>query len=56
MAVCPAGSDVIGEYIEYKKQFKSKIVDPLKNKTETVYVVPGSDAESHVKKDSLIKQ
>ncbi len=48
MAVCPAGTDVLGDYLEDKKQFKESVVDPLKNKTETIYVVPGSDAQAHV--------
>jgi len=48
MAVCPAGSDVIGAYQADKKQFLKEVVDPLQRKAETVYVTPGSDAEDYV--------
>lgn len=48
MAVCPAGSDVIGAYEADKKQYLKEIVDPLQKKPETVYVTPGSDAEAYV--------
>lgn len=50
MAVCPAGEDVISLYEENKKQFLENYVDPLRNKKETVYVVPNSDAERYVAK------
>jgi len=48
MAVCPAGDEVIGQYLADKKNFIEEVVKPLQQKTETVYVLPGSDAESHV--------
>jgi Fe-S-cluster-containing hydrogenase component 2 len=48
MAVCPAGDEVISEYLDDKKNFIKTVVKPLQQKTETVYVLPGSDAESHV--------
>ncbi|KAB1071721.1 SCP2 sterol-binding domain-containing protein [Methylobacterium planeticum] len=48
IAVCPAGEDVIGPYRADKAQHLRAIVDPLKNKTEPVYVVRGSDAADHV--------
>jgi putative sterol carrier protein len=50
MAVCPAGEDVIGPYLDDKKRHLTEVVKPLQEKAETVYVVPGSDAEAHVKK------
>ena len=50
MAVCPAGEDVIGPFLENRKGFLETVVEPLQKKLETVYVVPGSDAESHVAK------
>jgi ferredoxin/putative sterol carrier protein len=50
MAVCPAGDEVIPQYLEDKKRFVEDVVRPLQQKTETVYVLPGSDAESHVQK------
>jgi ferredoxin/putative sterol carrier protein len=48
MAVCPAGDEVIPQYLADKKKFVEDVVKPLQQRTETVYVLPGSDAESHV--------
>lgn len=50
LAVCPAGDEVIPQYLEDKKAFIAEVVQPLQQKTETVYVLPGSDAESHVQR------
>ncbi len=50
VAVCPAGEDVIGPFLDDRKTFLETIVDPLKVKQEPVYVIPGSDAEQHVAK------
>lgn len=49
MAVCPAGEDLINVYRADKRQHLAEIVRPLQEKQEPVYVVPGSDAEAHVK-------
>ena len=40
MAVCPAGEDVIGPFLEDRKGFLKAVVDPLQQKEETLYVVP----------------
>ncbi len=48
VAVCPAGDDVIGPFLDDRKGFLERVVDPLKDRAEPVYVVPGSDAEGHV--------
>jgi ferredoxin len=48
MAVCPAGEDVIRPFLEDRKGYLKEVVKPLQDKEETVYVVPGSDAEAHV--------
>jgi NAD-dependent dihydropyrimidine dehydrogenase PreA subunit len=50
MSVCPAGEDVIGPWLADRKQHLADVVRPLQHKAETVYVVPGSDAEAHVPK------
>ena len=50
MAVCPAGEDVIGPFLDDRKGFLQDVVNPLQEKEEPVYVVPGSDAEAHVTK------
>jgi ferredoxin-NADP reductase/Fe-S-cluster-containing hydrogenase component 2 len=46
MAVCPAGEDVIGPYLEDKQRHLQEVVKPLQDRAEPVYVVPGSDAEA----------
>jgi ferredoxin len=48
LAVCPAGEEVIAPYQANKGQFLKEMVRPLQEKEETVYVVPGSDAEEYV--------
>src|ERR1051326_4803679 len=48
LSVCPAGEEVIGPYLTDKAAHLREIVRPLQEKEETVYVVPGSDAEEHV--------
>jgi alkyl sulfatase BDS1-like metallo-beta-lactamase superfamily hydrolase len=48
LAVCPAGEDVIAPYLTNKAGHLQEVVRPLQEKAETVYVVPGSDAEEHV--------
>ena len=48
IAACPAGDDVIPQYLANKQKFLENVVMPLQQKEETVYVLPGSDAESHV--------
>jgi len=50
LAVCPAGEDVIGPYVNDKSNHLQTVVRPLQEKEEMVYVVAGSDAESHVAK------
>jgi len=50
MAVCPAGEDVIGPYLADRKRHLLEVVKPLQEKPETVYVVAGSDAETHARK------
>lgn len=50
MAVCPAGEEVIAPYRLSKKDFIAEIVRPLQAKQETLYVIPGSDAEVHAGK------
>src|SRR5579884_464360 len=48
VAVCPAGEDVIGPFLEDRKTYLNDIVRPLQDKKEVVYVVPRSDAEAYV--------
>jgi len=44
----PGWEDVIGPYLTDKAGHLREVVRPLQEKEETVYVVPGSDAEDHV--------
>src|SRR5215210_5699045 len=48
LSVCPAGEEVIGPFLTNKAEFVRNTVRPLQEKVETIYVVPGSDAEDHV--------
>jgi Fe-S-cluster-containing hydrogenase component 2 len=50
MAVCPAGEEVIGRYLDDRRQHLEQVVRPLQVKAEAVYVVRGSDAEEHVQR------
>jgi ferredoxin len=50
LAVCPAGEDVIGQFLASKKNFTDEVMRPLVAKPEPIYVVRGSDAEAHVQK------
>ena len=50
MAVCPAGEDVIGPFLDDRKTYLKDVVRPLQDKKETVYVVPNSDAEADVER------
>lgn len=50
LSVCPAGEDVIAPYLENRREHLETIVRPLQQKVESIYVVPGSDAEDHVRK------
>jgi ferredoxin len=50
LSVCPAGEEVIAPFLNDRKEFLENIVKPLQEKVETVYVVPGSDAEDFVQR------
>ena len=48
MAVCPAGQEVIAPFLLDRKKYTAEVLRPLQRKVETIYVLPGSDAEQHV--------
>ncbi|XGV96206.1 MAG: SCP2 sterol-binding domain-containing protein [Leptolyngbya sp. BL-A-14] len=50
VASCPAGEDVMAPFLHDRKAFIQEVVKPLQDKVETVYVIPGSDAEAHTAK------
>jgi ferredoxin len=50
VAVCPAGEDVIGEYLADRKAWSRFMVEALKKRGGLIFVVPGSDAEAHALK------
>ena len=50
MAVCPAGEEVIGPFLENRSRYLAEVVKPFQDKEETIYVVSGSDAESYLAK------
>jgi len=48
MAVCPAGTQNIGQYLSDKKAYIKNRVKILQEKQETIYVLKGSDSMDHV--------
>jgi len=50
LSVCPAGEEVIAPYLNNRKEFLNDVLKPLQDKVETIYVVPGSDAEDYVQR------
>ncbi|WP_435156134.1 4Fe-4S binding protein [Amycolatopsis sacchari] len=50
MAVCPAGEDVLGPYLQDRREFLDTVLRPLQDKPETIYVNPGSPAKEHVER------
>ena len=56
LSVCPAGSDVLGPYMEDKVEYRKRILDPLLAKPETVYVLKNSDAEESIPKRLKTKE
>jgi len=50
VAVCPAGTEVIPPYQQDKADHLRRVVKPLQDKPETLYVVKGSDAAQSVPK------
>ncbi len=50
MAVCPAGKDNIGQFLSDKKTYIKNVVKPLQENSETIYVIPESDAQVYVEK------
>ncbi|GAA3391719.1 4Fe-4S binding protein [Cryptosporangium minutisporangium] len=48
VAVCPAGTDVIGPFLADQEQHEREFLVPLQEKPEYVYVEPESDAEHYV--------
>src|SRR5262249_22536697 len=59
LAVCPAGGDVIGPYLDDKQRHLGEVVKPLQERPEPVYVVPCPAAAaigSRRVKDKAVKQ
>lgn len=48
MAVCPAGEEVIGQFLDNRKRYLADVVKPLQERKENIFVVAGSDGETHV--------
>jgi len=56
IAVCPAGEEMLGPLLSNRARYLEDVVKPLTSRAEPVYVVRGSDAESHVAKRFPHKQ
>lgn len=50
MSVCPAGLDLIGPFLDHRKEYMQRVVKPLQRRKENVYVLPGGDQETRVNK------
>ena len=50
LAVCPAGEEVIGPYLDDRKGFMDTVLKPLQEKRETLYVLPNSAAKAFAEK------
>lgn len=47
LSVCPAGDDILGAFLNRRKEHVQTVVRPLQDKAETLYVLPDSDAEKY---------
>jgi heterodisulfide reductase subunit C len=50
MSVCPAGQDLLGPYLDNRKEYVRSVVKPLQERKENVYVLPGNDQATAVSK------
>ncbi len=50
LAVCPAGEEVIEPYLDDRKEFMDRVLKPLQDKRETLYVLPKSPAKAYAEK------
>ena len=41
---------MIGPYLEDRKAYMTSVVKPLQERADTIFVIPGSDAETHATK------
>ena len=51
VAVCPAGEEVKPVYLENKKEYVEKVLKPLRDRREPVYVIAGSKAEETARRN-----
>ncbi len=51
MAVCPAGEEVKSAYLENKKEYVERVLKPLRDRREPVYVMAGSKAEERARRN-----
>ena len=49
LAVCPAGEEIKPAYLKNKKEHIQRILKPLQDRQEPVYVTAGSKAESRAR-------
>jgi Fe-S-cluster-containing hydrogenase component 2 len=50
LAVCPAGEEVIEPYLDDRKEFMNRVLKPLQDKRETLYVLSNSAAKAYAEK------
>lgn len=49
ISVCPAGEEVIKQFLDDRQSYVQNVVKPLQEKGENLYVIENSDAEAHVR-------
>lgn len=47
IAVCPAGEDMINPFLEDRPGYMERVLKPLTDRRENLYILPGSDAENY---------
>ena len=50
MSVCPAGLELIGPFLDHRKEYMQRVVKPLQDREENVYVLPGENQAAAVSK------
>jgi hypothetical protein len=50
LAVCPAAESVIEPYLDDRKAFMDRVLRPLQEWVETLYLLPNSAAKAHAER------
>jgi len=50
LAVCPAGAEVIEQYLDDREGLMDLVLKPLQDMKETLYVLPNSQAKAYAER------